>query len=239
MLCIGACTSLQAATISINMTDGGPGGGVAVAGNTAGAELAGYWNTLGRDGTGKSGTDIANLLDDTGASSGVGITQSAAQGGWYSSASGFSGTIGNNFMTNFADASGAYNYTFTGLNAGVGAVYDVIIYSARGFSNTGVTKFDVNGETLYLTNESMVGDYTESGWATQGEAENNLSSGNYVRFRNVSLDTLVVGIEGLDDATNGGTLAAVNGIQIVAVPEPSSVALLGLGGIALVLRRRR
>ncbi|BDS05808.1 hypothetical protein NT6N_08480 [Oceaniferula spumae] len=42
--------------------------------------------------------------------------------------------------------------------------------------------------------------------------------------------------------TNGGTGASqINGIQlrITAIPEPSSAALLGLGGLALILRRRK
>lgn len=142
-------------------------------------------------------------------------------------------------MENFTDASGSYTYTFSNVNAGVGALYDVYIYSARGYANTGVTQFTVNGQTLYLTNESKTGDYAESGFATQGEAEANLNSGNYVRFRNVSLDTLEIAITGLTDGTNGGNLAAVNGIQIVAVPEPSTSALFGLAGVALLLRRRR
>lgn len=39
----------------------------------------------------------------------------------------------------------------------------------------------------------------------------------------------------------GGTWIGINGFDLVstAVPEPSSTALLGLGGIALLLRRRR
>jgi hypothetical protein len=37
----------------------------------------------------------------------------------------------------------------------------------------------------------------------------------------------------------GNTLAAFSGIQVAAIPEPSSAALLGLGGLALTLRRRR
>ena len=236
----GLSTGLaQATVISLNMTDGGGGAGTASAGNTTGAVLSGYWNTIGKDGNALSGTDAGSLTDDSGNLSGVSFVQSAAQGGYWSSASGFSGTIGDNVMTNFADSSGNYTYTFSNLNAGVGAVYDVYIYSARGYANTGVTQFDVNGETLYLTNESMTGDFTESGFATQGEAEANLNSGNYVLFRNVSLDTLQIGITGLTDSTNGGTLAAVNAVQIVAVPEPSSTALLGLAGVALLLRKRR
>lgn len=232
----------QAAVISINVTDDGPGAGAASAGNTAGAILSGYWNTIGTDGQALSGTNISSLTNDSGTASGVSIAQSANQGGFYNQGSlntGFSGTIGNAVMENFADSPGNYTYTLNNVNAGVGSLYDVYVYTSRVFSNTGVTQFDVNGQTLFLSNESTVGDYSESGFATQALAEANLSAGNYVKFSNVSLDTLTIGITGLTDTTNGGNLAAVNGIQIVSVPEPSSAALLGLGGLALILRRRK
>ena len=39
--------------------------------------------------------------------------------------------------------------------------------------------------------------------------------------------------------TNGLTLSEIDVIGVAAVPEPSSTALLGLGGLALALRRRR
>lgn len=39
--------------------------------------------------------------------------------------------------------------------------------------------------------------------------------------------------------TNGDQTAAVTTLSFTAVPEPSSSALLGLGGVALLLRRRR
>ena len=42
-------------------------------------------------------------------------------------------------------------------------------------------------------------------------------------------------------ATSGGGQGSTvwNNLSIVGVPEPSTFALLGLGGLALVLRRRR
>ena len=37
----------------------------------------------------------------------------------------------------------------------------------------------------------------------------------------------------------GPSRAVINGLEISAVPEPSTTALLGLGGLALILRRRK
>ncbi len=38
---------------------------------------------------------------------------------------------------------------------------------------------------------------------------------------------------------SGGAYASYDGVTLTAVPEPSSTALLGLGGLALILRRRK
>jgi hypothetical protein len=48
--------------------------------------------------------------------------------------------------------------------------------------------------------------------------------------------TLTFGIDGLP---NGSERTVLNGFQIDAVPEPSATALLGFGGLALILRRRK
>jgi hypothetical protein len=241
-LSMGIAAAVSASVISVNMTDGGSLG--TSAGQTAGAVLAGNWNEIGNSGAAVGGTDLNNLTDNSGAASGVTLVQGLWVGGWWNSdayPSGFSGTIGNDMYGNFHDftaADGLQTFTFDNLNAGVGALYDVYIYSARGFANTGVTQFDVNGETKYLANENTVGDYAESGWASQALAEANPDSGNYVRFQNVSLNTLVVGVSGLEDLTNGGVAGSVAGLQIVAVPEPTTLGLLLAAGGGLVCLRR-
>lgn len=241
-LALASVATTHAAIISVNLTDGGPSNGDAVAGETAGAVTAPYWNTLnGLTGAAQNNVDSASLFDDSGNASGVGFDQSATVGGFYSSpfATGFSGSIADQTMTNFADTSGSYTITLTGLHAGVGMLYDVYLYSARGYSNTGVTRFEIDGSSQFIVNEDTTGDYSETGWATEALAESNPNSGNYVRFRNVSLDTLAIGITGSTDDANGGDLGAVNGFQIVQVPEPSSTAILGLAGFGVLARRRR
>ncbi|GAA5497056.1 hypothetical protein Rhal01_03244 [Rubritalea halochordaticola] len=49
------------------------------------------------------------------------------------------------------------------------------------------------------------------------------------------LNTLVMGIE----ATSGTSSVDIGSVNFVAVPEPSSTALIGLAGIGFILRRRR
>jgi hypothetical protein len=57
---------------------------------------------------------------------------------------------------------------------------------------------------------------------------------NYVTFSNLSASSFsITGNQSPDD------FSAINGIVITSVPEPSTTALLGLGGLALILRRRK
>lgn len=51
-------------------------------------------------------------------------------------------------------------------------------------------------------------------------------------------------VAGQDELTvvserTGGRYSAINGFALTSVPEPSSAALLGLGGLALIMRRRK
>jgi len=53
---------------------------------------------------------------------------------------------------------------------------------------------------------------------------------------------LISGLSGdltITTTNPAGGRAPLAGFQIVEVPEPSSAALLGLGGLALILRRRK
>ena len=66
------------------------------------------------------------------------------------------------------------------------------------------------------------------------------SVGNSLQLRFETWDpTLNAGAEGLATATNSFIAIDDVFLEVTAVPEPSSAALLGLGGLALILRRRK
>ncbi|BDS07071.1 hypothetical protein NT6N_21110 [Oceaniferula spumae] len=92
---------------------------------------------------------------------------------------------------------------------------------------TSVFQFDNNGANNF--------NYSGSGGGTAG-THVSTGSGTF------TFPTLLQGdltIEAVDDGTNNNFRIQEAGLQFSVVPEPSTTALLGLGGLAMVLRRRR
>ena len=135
----------------------------------------------------------------------------------------------------------------------IGGYYDIYIYSlSHSTSSWGTTD-----------TERSAGDFTTSNAVGNGTSQS-LNNGilgttaatfalgqNYVLFHDIVADgtgTISIvadafdGVDGIANGVTGGigdTRLQVNGMQIVSVPETSTAALLGLGGLALVLRRRK
>ena len=66
------------------------------------------------------------------------------------------------------------------------------------------------------------------------------TTANAILFSGYTGDTFTIDAAPAPGVAPGPYKLTVNGIQIVVtVPEPSSTALLGLGGLALMLRRKR
>ena len=113
--------------------------------------------------------------------------------------------------------------TITGLATG-------LTYNLYSVSHGGGAGFDAVEDTHSVTGDVSYGSSTH----TRGAAR---VSGTFHTFLGVTPDgsgTIV-----LATTQPSGTNAAFNGLLIEAVPEPSTTALLGLGGLALILRRRK
>ena len=112
--------------------------------------------------------------------------------------------------------------TITGLDTG-------LTYNLYSVSQGGGSGFDSREDT-----HSVMGDVSYgSSTVNRGDAR---TTGAFHTFLGVSPDvsgTIVFTTSGV------GNNPAFNGLLIEAVPEPSSTALLGLGGLALILRRRK
>ncbi len=117
------------------------------------------------------------------------------------------------------------------------ALYDLYIYSGHDRVDTTTRFTETNGAFAEFT---IIEDVT--GGASPNTLEANPfvyndaagGAGNYVRIPNLTADTLNI----VFDNPNSDR-AGFAGIQFVEVPEPTSALLLGLSGMALMMRRRR
>lgn len=167
-----------------------------------------------------NGESMLNLLDEYGAATTVAVEFGT---GW-------TGTFNATGTTNPLQWDRAYTagadlgtFTISGLAAGGGTTYNVALIASGDIE----TEFTLGGTTLT---------------ATGGSANSGFVDGvSHVYFSDL---TATGGEITFTTRASGGTgNGALAGIQIQAItqaiPEPSSTALLGLGGLALVLRRKR
>jgi hypothetical protein len=121
------------------------------------------------------------------------------------------------------DGQGPANWELTGLTPN--GIYDIICYGRYdpnygGYRGGGMS---VNGGTVQTKDNGKDTDTT-------------INEGDW-NFANVQADgagKIYGSLSHIDDG-----FAEFGGIQFELVPEPSTTALLGLGGLALILRRRK
>ncbi|MGE5611345.1 MAG: PEP-CTERM sorting domain-containing protein [Bacillota bacterium] len=267
-LLAGLGTSTASAGLSIginfvNTSDGGVQDGQAAslaAGEVAGApghEQA-NWNNLGR-----WGQSIA-LKASSGAASGVSATWDSANT-WNSGAN--TGTPNGKLMNGYIDATGAANnnaspYQFwsnankpevyiKGLGqwlAAQGATsYKVIVYSDGDATEGRKSEYwlqsvadtndppqalgaDLTSHVFLSDTANFSGTFTQVPLSADSLAA--AAAGNYMVFTDLTADSFVLRSE------EQTFRACMNGLQIVAVPEPASIALIGLGALGLLIRRR-
>ena len=236
---LAACSVADAQSRSIGVNFSGGAGSEApdpnvdnvAAGQVTGVVPQANWNNA----QGASGT-VANLVNDTGAASGASLTY-ASNNTWGRD---LSDTPNNNLLSDYLDGGTGVPVTVTVANVPYPA-YDVYIYTRRNETADPADPTPADGPGRFS-------DYTLNG-VTQnvltGDIRDNFLQatdtviGNYTVFRGVTGSTL-----SLTANTNAGNFRApVDGLQIVEVPEPASLGVLGggavLGGLGLLGRRRR
>ncbi|MDG0994338.1 MAG: PEP-CTERM sorting domain-containing protein [Akkermansiaceae bacterium] len=150
------------------------------------------------------------------------------------------------FKTWMKDAGNdeSYSVTFGGLSTSPGTSYDLVIYSGWIWGPEGVHTAQSEGTGLagtFVINSLAMGPgnfFASGGLGEDSNAADVAGNTNYARFNGLAAD----GSGNLTfDFNLGGDLdAPINGFQLIeTVPEPSTTALLGLGGLALILRRRK
>jgi hypothetical protein len=231
---IAAPTSASAALISVNLQSSQS----TVSNPTYGlwTEAANTWNI--------SGTSSSNLVD----SSGVGTTTvgfSTSHGSL-----GGNGSFGPDELTNKGryganDSTTIGYHTISGLVDG--QAYELLFYHAQNHTNeieiaNGVVTPELSlgaGDVISggVAPEDFTGSTTTAGSTVyvDGFDTTNGAGSTFYYYSSITADSsgeIVI-------TTDGGGYEIVTGFQIRTVPEPSSTALLGLGGLALLLRRRR
>jgi hypothetical protein len=193
---------------------------------------SGFSAFVDSNGDALTGTNLLTLTSDT-AVGGANANFAPHVGGMYYGHIG-TGSSDVNLTINFADFD----------NSGFGAGFDLYVYTAHGNANNlteglsvtaaGATKFVKGNQRLYETAGGFLEGTGTSFAATEQES-------NYVVFSGLGSGDLSGGNLLVTIKASNVNRTAVNGIQLVAVPEPSSFALLG-GFLALsfatILRRR-
>jgi hypothetical protein len=185
--------------------------------------------------TGNENTISSSLLSiadairfSDGAATGVGIAVTKTGSNWTEA-----GTIAGTglYALNTTDAS-VYGDAL-GINNGSGATMSITF---TGLSDS--LTYDLTGGVSHATAAAKYA----TGWTIAGQAAptyqvSDATAGNgYISFDGLtsSANTLTITLD--REQINH---LAVSQLQLTAVPEPSSTALLGLGGLAFALRRRR
>jgi hypothetical protein len=208
----------QATTISVNFVESVGHGNQQLGATTfAGIDSQSNWNNA----PGVSGTQALN--NSAGIVSGASVSWSSA-GVWGDGEANVDATAGvgdAQLMRGYLDdgAPGA-DWTVTGIPY---ANYTAIIYHSTDAAGGVYRPLTVNGT-----------EYSTTGTKARYGGQPNWDATNSITVTGLTGD-LVVDNLGRD----GASRASIAGFQIVQVPEPSGVALLGLAGLAFIFRRRK
>lgn len=237
LLAIAACGAFasqsQAASVGWHYINTAADGANAVLAPTDSAGAPGYaqtnWNNHAGAAQGPGATPLA-LLDNSGGASGVTLSTFtlSANNSW---------TMGDNssndakLVDDFADSDPSLS--FTGVHNLTGDGYTVVVYYANNETSSGTT-LTVNGvnETIRTTTTK----FSTFGWVQDQPGDVGSQQSNYAVFTNVSGDTLNVSFNAVGN--DGVTAVQIVSAGGTAVPEPASLGLLSLGGLALIRRRR-
>jgi len=217
--------------IDVQRSTSGSGSGVSAAGDDGPFSQSGSptWNVF------NSTSGGSNLALNDSAGNATALTFSATASDAWRNAS-WSSAEPNRVVYDYWNMGGGNPLPFSIANVPVG-IYDLyVVANVAEWSPSaeGQSTITVMGVDKVLNWTTSSGDLPSAGGWVEGT--------NYVKFTNITLESAgtilgsVSQIVRSDTGGNGG--AYLNGMQLVVVPEPSSLILVALGLLSLLRRRR-
>jgi len=236
-------SATQATLVSINFTIDTAAGKIETGESTGVIATTGWFNTSATIG------DVTNALDVNGVATGINIADSRqlvqnsatardAPNGESNGTDGFLALYEGGIRTSAANQTLTFTNMSNFLNAAGASEYKMIFYFRSRTANdaaTITTNIDGGTDTTTQIMQSGAAITYDYGFVeAAGEATTDPDA-NYIVYDHLTADTTTLNYH------RGGADLYLTGVQIeaVAVPEPSSAALLGLGGLALIFRRRK
>lgn len=230
-----SASSLAAGTISIDFNNTGSSAWIIDGSETAGPVNVGNWNTTST----ASGT-LNNLVDETGTATTASITWSSPNT-WTSGEGNGDPHIALSHAYLDDGPTGANNGPSITVSNIPFAVYRVYGLFASGQNVGGVVQmvdFTVNGTAIFGSSVDAYGTVADNRTNNSGASwteidPDNSIVGNYWTF-DTSGSTLTV----TNGGRNGSARGSITGLQIIAIPEPSTSLLIALAGLSLLMVRK-
>jgi len=237
------CASVSAAVIGVNFTNDAAWS--LAAADSAGVVPAANWNNIVS--TLQSGSStISDLMDDSGTATTADMTYFNAF--WHDGTSTATPdtTLNSGYTNTTATANGVISVSGLGTDFTSNG-YNVIVYLS-GTDSMGANtpaEFGANiggGADQWIRairRTPVSGTFASTTFSTEQDAQDSSTESNYILFTGLTGASFDLNVLKDPDSTAGWSRAAVKGVQIVSVPEPSSLILFGLFGLGVILPRRR